>query len=142
LFRQEQQKSAYYAYPLVDTKLLLQCVIPSAEAELNKQDESGSYYIFESTFTLPSANEEEEDYKPLFMISKDHVKSISSLADVRSTDFMLVADPGFKLEKAYSIKLVHPQHKDSCIAWNGFVNMSKPLMHMQGKKTPPFSVKR
>lgn len=98
-----------------------------------EQDESGKYYVFESNFTLPSINEEEnEDYRPIFMISKEQVKN-SGGGMIKSQDFMLVADSSFKLEKAYSIQIVHPIHKEDCIAWKGFVNMSKPQMQMQGK---------
>ena len=135
--KQEQLKSAYYAYPLVDTKILLSCIGPCTEAEL-LDDESGTCYRFMSPFTLPSPDEAQEDYHPIFVISKDHVKCTypHCSKEIPSADFMLVADSGYKLEKAYSIRLQHPIHKADSIAWNGFVNMSKPLMHMQGKFPP------
>jgi hypothetical protein len=51
---------------------------------------------------------------------------------VKSADFML-ADAKTTLKRAYSICFMHPKLKEEFIAWQGFVNMCKPQMQMQGK---------
>lgn len=96
---------------------------------------SGNFVAFKATFKLPDENE--KDFDPILMVSKDTVctsKDDSLKADqpILSADFMLT-DCRTMVNKAYRLSLMHPTLKDQFVAWQGFANMCKPEMQMAGK---------
>lgn len=123
----EQQRSAYFAYPLVDSQVLLQGIPRSMEDELQEED---GKFICKAGFKLPDEEESGEDFEPLMCISTE-AKSSTGKQPLKSPDFML-ADSQTSLQKAYSISLVHPKMRNEFVAWEGLVNMSKPQVQMQG----------
>ena len=126
----EQLRSCYYAYPLVDTKILLQGIPTSSEAEGHfEEDENSQEYVFSSGFKLP--DDDNGDFEPMLRISRQSTHLLSSGAVIQSPDFML-CDSQTIPKKAYAMRLLHPVLKEDFVVWKGFVNMSKPQMQMQG----------
>lgn len=97
-------------------------------------DESEKYFAFETGFRVPS-EEEDGDFSPMLLISKDpFLKVPGDKSTVPSPDFMLCSSTaGFALARAYFARFVHPKHQDKMVIWSGYINMSKPQIHMQGK---------
>ena len=124
----EQQRSAYFAYPLVDSQVILQGIPRSVEDELEEED---GKFMCKAGFKLPDEEETGEDFEPLLCISTE-AKSSSGKEPLKSPDFML-ADSQTSLQKAYSISIIHPKMRNEFVAWEGLVNMSKPQVQMQGK---------
>lgn len=94
-------------------------------------DESERYFAFETAFTLPDG--EEQEFQPLLLISKDPFTKVNpNGAPLPTPDFMLSSATPFSLQKAYFARFVHPKQQDKIVAWSGYVNMSKPQIHMQG----------
>ena len=127
----EQLRSSYYAYPLVDTRILLQG-IPSSPDGLQQQEAQGSafFYAFNAGFKLPDDNE--GDFEPLLRVACQPGSNNEAGANIHSPDFML-ADSEMALKRAYAISLVHPELKEEFVVWKGFVNMCKPQLQMQGE---------
>lgn len=132
-------RSAYFAYPLVDTKVMLRSIVVPVDSAMLQVDESEKYFAFEAGFKVsspPSSTEEEEqqEFTPLLLISKDpFVKVNPDGKPLPSPDFMLCSSSSsFALPKAYFARFVHPGFQHKMILWSGYVNMGKPQIHMQG----------
>lgn len=81
---------------------------------IRQVDETERYFAFEAGFRVP--NEEEGEFMPLLLISKDPFTKVNpdgkSLA---SPDFMLCSagtgSSAFALSKAYFARFVHPKNQ-------------------------------
>lgn len=82
--------------------------------------------------------EEGESFSPMLLVSKDPFVKVNAdkKAQVPSPDFMLCASTtDFALAKAYFARFVHPKLQDKMVLWNGYINMGKPQILMQGTHT-------
>lgn len=131
----EHVRSAYYAFPMVDTKVLLRSICVPLDSALLTEDESGKYFAFNATgFKVPCDDEDIEpsgEFSPSLLVSKEPLTKVQGSHDVRSPDFML-AGVGCKMQKGYFVRFVHPKHPSTFVIWSGYVNMAKPQIQMQG----------
>ena len=128
----EHLRSSYFAYPLVDTKVLLASIAVPIDPATSLVTVDDKYFAFDAGFKVP--NGEDDEFTPQLLLSKDPLTKINSKSsNIPSPDFMMVASTGsFQLQRAYFARFVHPKHPGNFIIWSGFVNMSKPQIQMQG----------
>jgi hypothetical protein len=149
----EHIKSMYYGFPVVDTKILLQCVSVPVDSSMLTVDDTENYFVFETGFkvafpVLKGDEEDNEDEKgeesdfldgeeqmlcPHLYISKDPFTSVKGSSAPPTPDFMLVGSTDALLQKAYFARFVHPAHPQKCVLWGGYINMSKPQITMPGE---------
>jgi hypothetical protein len=150
----------YYAYPLVDTRIMLKSISVPIDPDSLTVDETENYFVFETDFKVAfplglkdggeqddeevgeDADDEEiegeEMLRPHLYISKDPFPSVkpsnSSSHTLASPDFMLVGSTDIALGKAYFARFVHPRHAHKCVLWGGYINMCKPQITMPGER--------
>ena len=159
----EHIKSMYYGFPVIDTRILLQCVSVPVDASMLTVNDTENYFVFETDFQVAfpvlkkgddetndggddaGARSEEDCQSSEFMdgeeqmlcphlyISKDPFINVKGPNAVRTPDFMLVGSTDVVLQKAYFARFVHPTHPQRCVLWGGYINMSKPQITMPGK---------
>ena len=99
-------------------------------------DDTERFFAFDAGFRIP--HEEEGDFTPLLLISKDPFTKVNPAGRaLPSPDFMLCASStSFSMARAYFVRVVHPKHQSTMISWSGYVNMGKPQIQMQGTSSP------
>lgn len=133
----EHVRSAYYAYPMVDTKVLLKSIAVPVDPTTLVVDETDKYFVFEKTgFKVPNDDEPSGEFMPTLLVSKKPLTKISGAEEIKSPDFMLAGVGACKLNKAYFVRFVHPKQPSSFVIWSGYVNMAKPQIQMNGILDP------
>lgn len=129
----EQLRSAYFAFPMVDSKVLLKGIHVPVDSSMLQiaVDETDKYFVFDAGFKVPSEEEPSGEFTPSLLVSKDPLAKIQGSEVVKCQDFML-AGIGCKMQRGYFVRFAHPKKPSSFVIWSGYVNMAKPQIQMQG----------